>query len=86
MKEVVTEDQLDEVEIRRFDDVLAVRSPDDTHGVGIFKANRLPVFQSPDSPAKLNVNGILLVVVDDPDDEQTVARLKAKCHAAWSEK
>ncbi|HAC66466.1 MAG TPA: hypothetical protein DCP19_00470 [Pseudomonas sp.] len=83
MKEIVAEDQLDEVELRRFDDVLAVRSPDDTHGVGIFKAKRLPALQSPDLPAKLNENGLLLIVVDNPDDEDTVARLKAKCHAAW---
>ncbi|PHN56416.1 MULTISPECIES: hypothetical protein [Pseudomonas syringae group] len=84
MIELITEEQLDSIDIRQFHQVWAVRGPDDFSGVQIMADKRLTPFVSSESPAPdITVNN-LLIIVDDVDDPLTINRLKSAIEAGWS--
>lgn len=82
MKEVVTENQLDAIELKRFDQVLVANSADDDYGVEVFRQHRIAEVYHPLSEAKVNHDIQLIVIVDNPADPATIERIRAKCKSA----
>lgn len=80
---VVNEGELKTIELRRFDDVLAVRPGERDYGVEIWRARKIADFYHKDAQAKINISQQLLIEVADPDDETVIQRLKDRCKEAW---
>jgi hypothetical protein len=76
-KLVVSEQDLEGLDLKQFHEVLLVRSSDDDGGVHIFTWPRMAQFVSPLTESPLSNSNQLLVVVENPDDPETVARIKA---------
>jgi len=76
-KRVVSEQELGDLDLKQFHEVLLVRDPDDHEGVHIFTWPRMAQFVSPLAEAPLSNTNQLLIVVENPDDLETVARIKA---------
>lgn len=87
MQQIVREEHLSSIDIREFHSVWAVRDSDDSSnfsGVEIKPDRRMAPLVSPDTPAPLTITSNLLIIVENPDDPETVNRLKAFVGAAWS--
>ncbi|MFG0505985.1 hypothetical protein ACF8GD_25755 [Pseudomonas putida] len=83
MVTVIQEGQIAEAEVWRYDDVLAVRPGDRESGVEIWHARRIGEVYSASTPAKVNIQRVLLVEVDNPDDSVVQDRLRVACADAW---
>lgn len=83
MVDVIKEDQIAVSEIWRYDDVLAVRPGEREAGIEIWRARKIAEVCSPSTPAKVNVQRVLLVEVDDPEDPAVQDRLRVACADAW---
>ncbi|SFB40400.1 hypothetical protein [Pseudomonas sp. NFPP24] len=80
---VVNEDELKTIQLRKYDDVLAVRPGEREYGVEIWRARRIATIYDKDTEAKVSILEQLLVEVEDPDDEAVINRLKDYCQKAW---
>ena len=80
---VVNEDELKTIQLRKYDDILAVRPGEREYGVEIWRARRIATIYDRDTEAKVNILEQLLVEVEDPDDEVVIKRLKDYCEKAW---
>lgn len=76
MQRIVTEEELDSVDIREFHQIWAVTDSPSFSGVEIKPDKRLAEVVSPDRAATERIINNLLIVVDDPEDMKTVNRLK----------
>jgi len=76
MRKVISESEVETVDLKRFHEVLAVASPDDISGVAIYVSPRLAPFVHPSTPAVTTDTNYLLIVVENPDDPETIERLK----------
>ncbi|HDS0938786.1 TPA: hypothetical protein QDZ12_002024 [Pseudomonas putida] len=83
MVTVIQEGQIADSEVWRYDDVLAVRPGEREAGVEIWRARKIAEFYASDVPAKVNVQRVLLVEVDNPDDPAVQDRLRVACADAW---
>lgn len=84
MKKVITEGQLPTIEVWRFDDVLLVADENDQSGVEVFHARKLAKLYGANAEAEIQEAKQLLVVVDNPDDPETIDRVRVACAKAWS--
>lgn len=83
MVTVIREDQIAESEIWRYEDVLAVRPGDRDSGVEVWHAKKIAEVYSPNRPAKVHVQRVLLIEVENPDDPAVQDRLRVACAEAW---
>lgn len=83
MIDVVTEAELNSVDIRTYDDVLAVLPGDRDYGVQVWRARRIATIYGPRSPAKVTISRTLLIEVENPDDLEVHNRLEQYCFRAW---
>lgn len=84
MKKVITEDQLSTSEVWRFEDVLLVAHENDESGVEVFHARKLAKLYGVNAEAETLQAKQLLVVVDNPDDPETIKRIRVASAEAWS--
>ena len=76
MRKVISESEIETVDLKSFHEVLAVASPDDISGVAIYVTPRLASFVHPSTPAVTTDTSYLLIVVENPDDPEIIERLK----------
>jgi len=80
---VVNEDELKTIELRKFDDILAVRPGERDYGVEIWRARRIATIYDRETEAKVNILQQLLIEVENPDDSVVIERLKDYCEKTW---
>ncbi|AKK00036.1 hypothetical protein V3H56_12685 [Pseudomonas sp. MS646] len=73
---VITEAEIDQVDLKSYSAVMLVGSPQDQSGVEVFTWPRLAQLVHPSTTAQLTDTSHLLIVVDEPDDPETIARIK----------
>ncbi|MCG6578014.1 hypothetical protein EGM97_25355 [Pseudomonas sp. AF32] len=77
MDRVITEAEIDQVDLKSYNSVFLVGNPEDRTGVEIFTWPKLAQLVHPSTAAPLTDTSQLLIVVDNPDDPDTVARIKS---------
>jgi len=85
METVVTEDQLPGVELKLYDDVIAVL-PGQRVGVEIFRARQINVLATRIEPVSTSVQRMSFIEVEDPSDLVVIDRLRTVCTDAWTRK
>lgn len=86
MKKVILESELPSTDIRHYEEVLAVKSVDSTDGIGVWQVKKMADFYRAETEARVTERTQLLIVVPDPDDEETIDRLRQACAVAWGAK
>lgn len=76
MRQVTSESELGTIDLKKFHEVIAVKDAEDYQGVAVYVVPRMAQFVHPSTPAAETITNYLLVVVDDPDDPETIDRLK----------
>lgn len=82
---VISEDQLEDIEIKSYLDVVAVK-PGERDGVSIWQAKVMAQFVAPNAEAPLNEQRVLLIEVPDPNDQEVINRLRVACTDSWSKR
>ena len=85
METVVTEDQLPGVELKLYDDVIAVL-PGQRVGVEIWRSRQINVLATRIEPESTSVQRMLFIEVENPCDPVVIDRLRTMCTAAWTRK
>lgn len=76
MRQVISESELGSIDLKQFHEVIAVKDAGDYQGVAVYVTPRMAQFVDPSVPAKETITNSLLIVVDNPDDLETIERLK----------
>lgn len=75
----IKEADLDKISLKMVDEVLVAGSDEEFSGIEVWKARRIGELYDASTPAKVNERRQVVVVVDDPEDEQTQDRIRSKC-------
>ncbi|MCF5652683.1 hypothetical protein GIV49_24455 [Pseudomonas syringae] len=78
MRKAISESEIETFDLKPFHEISAMKSADDFRGVEIYSAKRMPPFVSSHSESPPSETNYLVVVVDNPDDPETIERLKKK--------
>lgn len=76
MNSVIKEADIPTTDLKPFTQALLVRPGERDSGVPVWAPNLMASFYSASAPAKVFVSRTLLVEVDDPDDQQTIDRVR----------
>ena len=76
MRQVISESELGSIDLKQFHEVIAVKDPGDYQGVAVYVTPRMAQFVDPSVAAQETITNSLLIVVDNPDDLETIERLK----------
>lgn len=82
METVISLEQVSSVDVRRFDEVYAVKAGDHSQWQVIAEGKRLAPMYHPDTPAQVAVVSSLLIEVEILDDQELLEQLRAKCNVA----
>ncbi|WP_439865641.1 hypothetical protein ACTAB9_17405 [Pseudomonas syringae] len=78
MRTDIMESEIDTIDLKPFHEILAVRSADDYQGVAIYLSPRMAQYVSSNTESPVNETNYLMVAVGNPDDPETIERLKKK--------
>lgn len=84
MKKLTTEAQLSSEEIWRYDEVTAAASEDATQEVSVYSTRKLASFVAPDVESPISTHARIVVIVENPDDPETIDRLRVICIDHWA--
>ena len=79
-KKVISEAQLNQIDIKKIDEVLLASTPQDNSGVLVFSWPRMAPMVSSLTEGVASERRQLIVLVDDPDDTATQDRVKRAIH------
>lgn len=76
MRSFMTEDELQAADISKYHEIFVAWDTANYRGILVKEDRRLPSFTTADSPGTVREVNQLFVVVEDPENQETVARVK----------
>lgn len=76
MRDFVTEDELQAADITKYHEIFVAWDTANYRGTLVKEDRRLAPFTAPDRPGAIKEVNQLFVVVEDPENPETVARVK----------